>query len=156
MWLSLVVAVQSFNREPRFPFSWSSFHCLVGHYKQISYGSSPSLLPVLTDTDDVPCFFAMFWCRQASEIYLWFCYLVCIQGLRWYAKRLRIDEDGDIADEFLNEVMEETPTNTEDHQRPFPRFEVKYSTRPAKVKNLVLSQEGKIQCVEHQGRLQWV
>ncbi|KAB1215905.1 hypothetical protein CJ030_MR4G028679 [Morella rubra] len=78
------------------------------------------------------------------------------QGLRWYAKRLRIDEDGDIADEFLNEVMEETPTNTEDHQRPFPRFEVKYSTRPAKVKNLVLSQEGKIQCVEHQGRLQWV
>lgn len=80
-----------------------------------------------------------------------------VQGLRWYAKRLRIDEDGDVADEFLEEVLPETSTNTEDHQRPFPKFEVKYSTRPAKVKNLLLSLDGKIrQCVEHKGRLQWV
>lgn len=47
-------------------------------------------------------------------------------------------------------------TNKEDHQSPFPRFEVKYSARPAKVKNLVMSLDGRIQCVENQGRLQWL
>ncbi|KAG9452958.1 hypothetical protein H6P81_005862 [Aristolochia fimbriata] len=26
-----------------------------------------------------------------------------VQGLRWHAKRLKIDEDGDVADEFLDE-----------------------------------------------------
>jgi len=79
-----------------------------------------------------------------------------VQGLRWYAKRLKIDDDGDVADEFLDEVLPETSTNTEHHQKPFPRFEVKYSTRPAKVKNLVVSPDGKIQqYVEHQGKLQW-
>lgn len=28
-----------------------------------------------------------------------------LQGLRWYAKRLQVDEDGDVADEFLDEVL---------------------------------------------------
>jgi len=80
-----------------------------------------------------------------------------VQGLRWYTKALRIDEDGDVADEFLDEVLLESSTSTEDHQRSFPKFEVKYSTRPAKVKSLLLAPDGKIrQCVEHQGRLQWV
>jgi hypothetical protein len=97
----------------------------------------------------------MFWSHKVVEFLVSF--LFYIQGLRWYAKRLRIDEDGDVADEFLEEVLPETSTNTEDHQRPFPKFEVKYSTRPAKVKNLLLSLDGKIrQCVEHKGRLQWV
>lgn len=83
-------------------------------------------------------------------------FLFCVQGLRWYAKRLRIDEDGDVADEFLEEVLPETPTSIE-NQRKLPRFEVKYSARPAKVKKQMLSLDGKIQqCVEHQGRLQWV
>uniref|UniRef100_A0A5B7ATP9 Uncharacterized protein n=1 Tax=Davidia involucrata TaxID=16924 RepID=A0A5B7ATP9_DAVIN len=80
-----------------------------------------------------------------------------VQGLRWYARRLRIDEDGDVADEFLNEILAETLSSTEDHHRPLPRFEVKYSTRPAKVRNQALSLDGKIQQgVEYQGRLQWV
>lgn len=80
-----------------------------------------------------------------------------VQGLRWYTKALRIDEDGDVADEFLDEVLLESSTSTEDHQRSYPKFEVKYSTRPAKVKSLLLAPDGKIrQCVEHQGRLQWV
>ncbi|CAK9173385.1 unnamed protein product [Ilex paraguariensis] len=80
-----------------------------------------------------------------------------VQGLRWYAKRLRIDEDGDVADEFLDEVFLDTPLNMEEHHRPLPRFEVKYSTRPAKVMNQALSVDGKIQlCVEYQDRLQWV
>ncbi|KAA8525898.1 hypothetical protein F0562_008002 [Nyssa sinensis] len=80
-----------------------------------------------------------------------------VQGLRWYAKRLRIDEDGDVADEFLDEVLPETLLKTEDHHRQLPRFEVKYSTRPAKVRNQALSGDGKIQqSVEYQGKLQWV
>ncbi|KAF7828559.1 phospholipid hydroperoxide glutathione peroxidase [Senna tora] len=69
-----------------------------------------------------------------------------VQGLRWYAKRLRIDEDGDVADEFLDEVPPKIVT----------RFKVKNGTRPAKVKRQALL-DGKLQqCVEHQGRLQWV
>ncbi|PIN10181.1 hypothetical protein CDL12_17237 [Handroanthus impetiginosus] len=80
-----------------------------------------------------------------------------VQGLRWYARRLRIDEDGDVADEFLDEVSTDMSTSTEAHDRPLPRFEVKYSTRPAKVRNLALLPNGRIQhLVEYQGRLEWM
>ncbi|KAI4327268.1 hypothetical protein L6164_019751 [Bauhinia variegata] len=79
-----------------------------------------------------------------------------VQGLRWYAKRLRIDEDGDVADEFLDEVSSEKSAVTVDRHKTTVRFKAKYNTRPAKVKEQVLS-DGKLkQCVEHQGRLQWV
>ncbi|KAJ0111587.1 hypothetical protein Patl1_03477 [Pistacia atlantica] len=78
-------------------------------------------------------------------------------GLGWYAKRLRIDEDGDVADEFLDEVSSHTSASMEEQHRPLPTFEVRYTTRPAIVKNQVLTPDGKIQqCVEYQGRLQWV
>ncbi|KAL6506608.1 hypothetical protein OROHE_022440 [Orobanche hederae] len=78
-----------------------------------------------------------------------------IQGLRWYAQRLRIDEDGDIADEFLDEVSPNTSTDMEKHDT-YRRFQLKYSTKPAKVKNLALLPNGKIQhLVEYQGRLEW-
>ena len=78
------------------------------------------------------------------------------QGLRWYAKRLRIDEDGDVADEFIDEgPPAATSAQPVDHHKTMPRFTVK-STRPVKVKGQILS-DGKLQqCVEHQGRLQWV
>lgn len=80
-----------------------------------------------------------------------------IQGLRWYARRLRIDEDGDVADEFLDEVSTDMSRSGEAHERPVSRFEVKYSTRPAKVRNLSLLPNGKIQhLVEYQGRLEWL
>lgn len=82
-----------------------------------------------------------------------------VQGFKWYARRLRIDEEGDVADEFLDEVLPEVKTvsMTEDNKhRSLPTFEVKYSTLPAKVTSQVLSQ-GRIQhSVEHQGRLLWV
>ncbi|XVE65278.1 hypothetical protein DITRI_Ditri07aG0168100 [Diplodiscus trichospermus] len=71
-----------------------------------------------------------------------------VQGLKWYAKRLRIDEDGDVADEFLDEVLPETSgavTAENEQMKPFPKFELKYSARPAKVKNQVMSHDGKIQ-----------
>eukprot|EP00258_Populus_trichocarpa_P019828 XP_006385640.2 uncharacterized protein LOC18096960 isoform X1 [Populus trichocarpa] len=80
-----------------------------------------------------------------------------VQGLRWYAKRLRIDEDGDVADEFFDEVLPDTSSSVDEQHKPLPRFEVKYSTRPAKIKTQMMSHDGKIQQrVEHQGRLQWV
>ncbi|XP_077234328.1 uncharacterized protein LOC143876512 [Tasmannia lanceolata] len=76
-----------------------------------------------------------------------------VQGLGWYVKRLRIDEDGDVADEFLDEVSPEAS----DNQKVFPKFEVKYSTRPAKVRKQMISMDGNIHLsVEHKGRLQWV
>ncbi|XVF52374.1 hypothetical protein PTKIN_Ptkin05aG0013500 [Pterospermum kingtungense] len=85
-----------------------------------------------------------------------------VQGLKWYAKQLRMDEDGDVADEFLDEVLPATSgTASEEYEqkqkKPFPKFEVKYSTRPAKVKTQAMSHDGKIQqCVEYQGKLQWI
>ncbi|XP_061361453.1 uncharacterized protein LOC133305297 [Gastrolobium bilobum] len=79
-----------------------------------------------------------------------------VQGLRWYAKRLKIDEDGDVADEFLDEVSAQTSALTVDHKKTVATFKLKYATIPAKVMTQVLS-DGKLQqCVEHQGRLQWV
>ncbi|XP_059299231.1 uncharacterized protein LOC132051955 [Lycium ferocissimum] len=80
-----------------------------------------------------------------------------VQGLRWYAKRLRIDEDGDVADEFLNEIPPDTPSSTEENHRKFPRFELKYTTKSAKVTSQALSAAGKIKYrVEYQGRLEWI
>ncbi|KAG8378085.1 hypothetical protein BUALT_Bualt08G0101300 [Buddleja alternifolia] len=80
-----------------------------------------------------------------------------IQGLRWYARRLRIDEDGDVADEFLDEVLPDTSMRMEEQAKPLPKFQVKYSTRPAKVRNLALLPNGRIQhLVEWQGRLEWI
>lgn len=77
--------------------------------------------------------------------------------MRWYAKRLRIDEDGDVADEFLEEVLEDTRSRTEEHHRQYPKFELKYTTKPAKITSLALSTAGKIQHrVEHQGKLEWI
>lgn len=77
-----------------------------------------------------------------------------IQGLTWYAKRLRVDEDGDVAEQFLDEVLPEMPTSTTDNHKPFPRFQINNRNRPAKVENQVILQEGKLQqCIEHKGRL---
>ncbi|EPS73411.1 hypothetical protein M569_01356, partial [Genlisea aurea] len=77
-----------------------------------------------------------------------------IQGLGSYAKRLRMDEDGDVADEFLDEVL---PDKLDHHRPPFPRFEVKCSTKPARVKKLRLLSNGKIEhLVEKEGESEWM
>lgn len=78
------------------------------------------------------------------------------QGLRWYAKRLRIDQDGDVADTFLEEVSSGRSAVAAGHHKKAARFKLKDGTRPVKVKQQVLS-DGKVQHrVEHQGRLQLV
>lgn len=80
-----------------------------------------------------------------------------VQGLRWYSKRLRVDEEGDVAEEFLEEVLPDQWTNREDHNTtlsPSLRLEAKHKTRPAKVRGLMVSSDGKLQhYIEHQGRL---
>ncbi|KAF3592518.1 hypothetical protein DY000_02024700 [Brassica cretica] len=59
-----------------------------------------------------------------------------VQGLRWYSMRLKIDEDGDVADEFL-----------EDHTcKDLPR---RCRTKAAKVSGLVISSDGKLQPLMH-------
>ncbi|XP_057449689.1 uncharacterized protein LOC130740968 [Lotus japonicus] len=79
-----------------------------------------------------------------------------VQGLRWYAKRLRIDQDGDVADTFLEEVSSGRSAVAAGHHKKAARFKLKDGTRPVKVKQQVLS-DGKVQHrVEHQGRLQLV
>lgn len=70
-----------------------------------------------------------------------------------------MDEDGDIAHEFLDEVEipDSSPSSPEQVEKPLPKFQVRHRTRPAMVKNQAMDVDGKLQyCVEHQGRLQWV
>ncbi|XP_075485861.1 uncharacterized protein LOC142525449 [Primulina tabacum] len=80
-----------------------------------------------------------------------------LQGLNWYAKHLRIDEDGDVADEFLDEDSPDISTSMEEQNRPLPRFKVKHSTKRAEVKKQELLPNGRIRhLVEHHGRQEWV
>ncbi|XP_020217399.1 uncharacterized protein LOC109800892 [Cajanus cajan] len=78
-----------------------------------------------------------------------------LQGLRWYVKRLKMDEDGDVADEFLDEVSSEMPEALAvDHHKTTARFKLKNDTKPANVKKQILL-DGKIipQFAEDKGRL---
>ncbi|KAG8058014.1 hypothetical protein GUJ93_ZPchr0002g25950 [Zizania palustris] len=52
-----------------------------------------------------------------------------VQGFRWYTRKLRIDEDGDVADEFFDEVVPESLINND--ATPVGRFQVKHNTRSA-------------------------
>ncbi|KAL3366104.1 hypothetical protein AABB24_010983 [Solanum stoloniferum] len=94
--------------------------------------------------------------RTTSDLKKEFCSSTWF-GLRWYAKRLRIDEDGDVADEFLNEIPPDAPSSTDENNRKFRKFELKYTTKPAKVTSQALSAAGKIKYrVEYQGKLEWI
>ncbi|XP_026660200.2 uncharacterized protein LOC103706379 isoform X1 [Phoenix dactylifera] len=79
------------------------------------------------------------------------------QGFRWYTRKLRIDEDGDVADEFLDEIGPEAHSiNT---QMTLPRFQVKYNTRSTAMamRKQVMAVDGNIkQRLEYQGKLRWV
>ncbi|XP_076948918.1 uncharacterized protein LOC143621358 [Bidens hawaiensis] len=77
-----------------------------------------------------------------------------VQGLQWYTRGLKIDEDGDVADEFLEEVFSETAENA---VKTWSTFEVKLTAKPAKARNPCLSREGMVQhTVKYHGRLQLV
>ena len=88
--------------------------------------------------------------------------LLCVlhlfnQGFRWYTRKLRIDEDGDVADEFLDEVIPESSINN--GTSPVGRFQPKYNTKPASLamRKQIIAVDGDIRhSLEHQGQLQWV
>lgn len=74
------------------------------------------------------------------------------QGFRWYTQKLLADEDGDIAEEFINEVLPDV--RGRDDVREHPRLEVMHSTKPITLKGPVLSMNGNIhQHAEHAGKL---
>ncbi|KAG6509893.1 uncharacterized protein LOC121974731 [Zingiber officinale] len=80
-----------------------------------------------------------------------------VQGFNWYTSRLRMDEDGDVADEFLCEVVDDNPT-TKSQSRP-PKLRVNYNTRhisTAMRRQVVIADGNIYQALEQQGRLQWV
>lgn len=82
------------------------------------------------------------------------------QGFKWYTRRLRIDEDGDVADEFLDEILPEISSDSNRTQiAAAPKFQVKYNTRPIAlaVRKQTVAPNGNIyQSLEHQGQLKWV
>ncbi|KAL6629766.1 hypothetical protein ACP70R_029531 [Stipagrostis hirtigluma subsp. patula] len=80
-----------------------------------------------------------------------------VQGFRWYTSRLRIDEDGDVADEFLDEVVPESSANND--ASPVGRFQLNYRTRPAApaMRKQIIAVDGDIRhSLEYQGQLRWV
>ncbi|OEL31378.1 hypothetical protein BAE44_0007603 [Dichanthelium oligosanthes] len=81
-----------------------------------------------------------------------------IQGFRWYTRKLRMDEDGDVADEFLDEVILES-SMINNAASPVGRFQVKYTTKPASLalrKQIVAVDGDILHSLEHQGQQRWV
>jgi hypothetical protein len=76
-----------------------------------------------------------------------------VQGLTWYAERLRADDDGDVAQEFLKEVV---PRAQGPDRNAQPTFEAVSHTRPVKLKGPVCTQNGNVhQTVELSGKYLW-
>lgn len=70
-----------------------------------------------------------------------------VQGLKWYLQKLRVDNDGDVAQEFLSEVI---PDCIDDHHQGMPPgLESVAQTMPAVLKGPVYTQDGNVhQAVE--------
>ncbi|XP_078440191.1 phospholipid hydroperoxide glutathione peroxidase isoform X2 [Wolffia australiana] len=80
-----------------------------------------------------------------------------VQGFRWHGRRLRVDEDGDVAEEFLDEVPSDLSAASRDGSRSFPTFRVKHTTQPAIVRSQMFGADGMVRHgIEVKGRLQWV
>ncbi|CAA7393243.1 unnamed protein product [Spirodela intermedia] len=80
-----------------------------------------------------------------------------VQGFKWHGRRLRIDEDGDVADEFFDEVLPVGPSAATENPRPPPTFRVKHATRRAVVRSQMVSADGTVRHgVELRGQLLWV
>lgn len=78
-----------------------------------------------------------------------------VQGFRWYSQKLQVDEDGDFAEEFLNEVLPDMTGS--DDSREVPRLKVNLNTKPAKLRSHMCTENGNVyQNVEHAGRLRRV
>lgn len=67
-----------------------------------------------------------------------------VQGLQWYSEKLMMDEDGDVAQEFLDEVISHTSGPHSGYTRMLPSFKIKMKTRPAKLKGPVRTYDGNV------------
>ncbi|CAM6094415.1 unnamed protein product [Calypogeia fissa] len=77
-----------------------------------------------------------------------------VQGLTWYTEKLRVDDDGDVAQEFLSEATPECVDA--DHQGTPPRLESVVQTKPAILKGPVCTQNGNVhQDVERPSEHLW-
>lgn len=65
-----------------------------------------------------------------------------VQGLRWYAENLKMDEDGDVAQEFLYEVMPKA--SGPQSASMLTSFKAKMQTRPVKLKGPVCTLDGNV------------
>ncbi|KAH7438972.1 hypothetical protein KP509_04G039300 [Ceratopteris richardii] len=61
-----------------------------------------------------------------------------VQGLQWYAEKLMMDEDGDVAQEFLSEIISQTQAPGCNY------FEVKLPTKAAKLKGPLCTLDGNV------------
>lgn len=78
-----------------------------------------------------------------------------VQGFRWYSQKLQVDEDGDVAEEFLNEVLPDLAGTYE--SREVSRLQVNPNTKLAKLGTRMSAEGGNVyQIVEHAGELRWV
>ena len=81
--------------------------------------------------------------KWTKGIYIYTCGL---QGLQWYAEKLKMDEDGDVAQEFLDEVVSHAPGSL---PRACRNFKLIVKTIPAKLKGPVCTSDGNVvQCIE--------
>ncbi len=115
------------------------FHCI----------STPWILnPWFTFVESYYLVFFLFSVMTLKFVFL------CEKGLTWYSERLRVDDDGDIAEEFLSEVL---PSGFGNRSRR-ARFESsRQQTRPVTLKGHVCTHDGNVhQIVETSGKSTWV
>eukprot|EP00249_Psilotum_nudum_P011949 c23485_g1_i1 orf=278-769(+) len=67
-----------------------------------------------------------------------------VQGLRWYTEKLQMDEDGDVALEFWDEIEVEPPTHGSENSIKIPTFEVRQQTMPAKLNGPIHTLDGNV------------
>ncbi|KAI5082961.1 hypothetical protein GOP47_0002704 [Adiantum capillus-veneris] len=67
-----------------------------------------------------------------------------VQGLQWYSEKLMVDEDGDVAQEFLDEVTSQASGPQVGYNRLLPSFRLKLKTRPAKLKGSMCTYDGNV------------
>lgn len=67
-----------------------------------------------------------------------------VQGLQWYSEKLMMDEDGDVAQEFLDEVVLHASGPYLEYTRTLPSFKMKMKTKPARLKGPVGTYDGNV------------
>ncbi|KAI5079217.1 hypothetical protein GOP47_0006888 [Adiantum capillus-veneris] len=76
-----------------------------------------------------------------------------VQGLQWYAEKLMMDEDGDVAQEFLKEVVSQPSCGGSGSSS---NFEVKSPAKPVKLKGPLCTLNGNVhQSVESSSGVHW-